>query len=271
MNWKQQLLGGIFFTLALSSCSHKSPNGETEKSEPPPCVDSVCHIQVEGYSQPVVVIIPPYADYKKVTLFLHDSLTGKERDHSIDAIMNDLEIVKAFKQSANNRIMIIPFSSGANADYKQNFHNRTELQAFLAHVYKTFGNTTMVEDLQIIAHGSASEIVQTLLKDHSKENQNLRISQIVLLDGTGAKFNVKTFISWVKESDNKLTIIYVKKSKYQEKALALWKSVSSEKLSAQGGFTLDEGHSVSVIPEVEFGRKPKAHWYLARKWFGRVL
>lgn len=269
----------VLFSLSILnfSCTHK-PKGDdaatahaAPSSEAGACVDSVCRIRVEGYPQEVAVLIPPYADYKHVTLFLHEFSSGKERDHDLDAIMKDLEIVKSFKDSRTDRILIIPYSSGQNQDYRKIFKNKQDIQAFLESVYKVFAMKVIVEDLHLIAHGRATLTLQKIVQDHSSVGQDLNISQVTLLDATSAEFNPKIFVKWLKSSDNKMTMVYLKNSPIEKKALKLWSRFSKQKPGKAGGFNLENADYLTLIPEAELRHQPDAHWLLARKWFGRIL
>ena len=276
MKTKYLLLVAAFSALNFA-CQHKiaSPGPASAAAQvpehPKACVDSVCRIRIEGYPQEVAVLIPPYADYKNVTLFLHGFIFGKERDKNLDAIMKDFDIVKAFKESKSNRILIIPFSSGQNKDYRQFFKNKLDVQMFLANVYKVFGMKTYVEDMQIIAHSGAYLTTQKLIEDPSTEIKSFRISQVTLLDATYSEFNPRVFNRWLKSGDYKMTVIYLRNSPTEKKALELWSLFSGQKPGKVGGFNLENADDLTLIPESEVRNLPDAHWLLVRKWFGRVL
>ena len=256
----------------LASSAQSGAGSSAEAPSPAkPCVNNVCRIRVEGYPQEVAVLIPPYADYKTVTVFFHGFIFNKERDKTPDAIMKDFDIVKAFQESKSNRILIIPFSTGQNKDYRQYFKNKLDIQMFLANVYKVFGMKTMVEDMQIIAHSGAYLTVQKLVADPSKEIQSFKISQVTLLDATYSEFNPQIFNRSLKSGDNKMTVIYLRNSPTEKKALQLWSLFSGQKPGKVGGFNLENADYLTLIPESEVRNLPDAHWLLVRKWFGRVL
>ncbi len=257
-----------------SSCMHKQEAGTTSTSSfsPKACVDSVCQIKVEGYPQEVAVLIPAYADFKQVTVFFHGFSFGKERDKDLSAIMNDFEVAKSFKEAKTKRILVIPFSAGQNVDYRKLIKNKLDLQVFLASVYKSFGIKVMVEDAQLIAHSGAFLTVQDILKDKSSENENLKISQVTMLDATYSKFEPKVYTDWLKSGgDNKMTVIYLKNSPTEKMAMKLWGQYSGQKPGKEGGINLGNADYLTMIPEAEVRNQQDAHWLLVRKWFGRVL
>lgn len=261
-------LTGIL-SLFMTACGRLAKSDSP--SMPAPCVNSVCQLQVEGYPQEVAVLIPPYADFKNITMFFHGFSTGKERDKNLAAVMADLDIVKSFRDSNTNRVLIVPFSSGQNKDYKQFLKNKTDLRNFINSVYKAFAMKVQTESVQLIAHSRAFQTVQDLVGDQSEENKNLHISQVTLLDATYSKFNSRTFMYWLRSGDNKMSVIYLKNSPTEKKALELWGLFSGQKPGPVGGFTLDNGDFLTLIPETEVRNQPDAHWALARKWFGRSL
>jgi hypothetical protein len=266
------LLSLLLF-LALG-CSQKPviQAGGNEVSLPPACQDSICRLQINDYPQEVAVLIPPYANYKKIALFLHDFSQDKKRYKNLDGVMKDLEIAKSFRESGTDRILIVPFSSGKNTDFRKNFKNKLELQVFFANLYKVFGIKLLVEDLHFIGHGESYKTIQEIIRDQSPENQNLNISQITLLDGTYSGFKPKIFNQWIKSANgNKMTVIYLKGSAAEAKALQFWSLFSGEKPGKEGGINLGDAEYLTLIPESEFKKSTSAHWLLAKKWFGRIL
>ena len=258
-------------SLLLTSCGRGAKSGDASVSMPAPCSNSVCQLSVEGYPQEIAVLIPPYADFKNITIFFHAFSSGKERDKNLTAVMEDLEIVKSFRESKSNRVLIVPFSSGQNKDYRQFIKNKTDLRNFITNLYKAFAMKNQVESVEIIAHSGAFQTAQDLVGDQSIENKNLHINQVTLLDATYTKFNSRTFMYWLKSGDNKMTVIYLKNSPTEKKALELWGLFSGQKPGPVGGFNLESGDYLTLIPETEVRNQPDAHWALVRKWFGRSL
>lgn len=265
----------IFFSLSCSQKpgSSQSP-GDAIQSVPQaspqnsPCVKSVCQIKVEDYPQDVAVLIPPYADYKHVTIFFHGFSFGKKRDRNLNAIMDDFEIIKSFQESGTDRILIIPFSSGKNNDYRKFIKNKNDMNKFLANLYKVFSIKTSIEDIHFIGHSGAHVTIQNILKDPSS---NTQVSQVTLLDATYSSLEPKVFTNWLKSGEKKMTAIYLKNSATEKMALRLWNLFSSEKPGKEGGINLENTDYLTVIPEAEMSKLPDAHWVLVRKWFGRVL
>lgn len=271
-----QNLCSVFLILSLNlSCAHRSEKKsdaavDTNSKMASACLDSVCQLKVEDYPQEIAVLIPPYADYKQVTIFLHGFVMGSERDRSLNAIMQDFEIVKAFKQSSSNRILIIPYSTGKNKDFQAHIKNRSDLQSLISNVYKAFAMKTKVEDVHLIGHGDAFQSIQNILQDGATGVGNLAISEVTLLDGTYSNFKPRIYTQWLKAGDRKMTVIYLKNSKTQKKALELWSLYSGEKPGREGGINLGNAEYLTLIPEAEL-RSSDAHYLLARKWFGRAL
>ncbi len=271
-----QNLCSVFLILSLNlSCAHRSEKKSDTATDPSSkiasaCLDSVCQLKVENYPQDIAVLIPPYADYKQVTIFLHGFVSGSERDRSLSALMQDFEIVKAFKESSSNRILIIPYSTGKNKDFQAHIKNRSDLQNLISNVYQAFAMKTKVEDVHLIGHGEAFQSVQNILQDGASGVDNLAISEVTLLNATYPNFKPRVYTQWLKSGDRKMTVIYLKNSKTQRKALELWSLYSGEKPGKEGGINLGNAEYLSLIPEAEL-RSADAHYQLVRKWFGRTL
>ena len=266
----------LFVASTFVSCAKKQkmaggPDKKVLASLPPACSDSVCQLRVEGYPQEIAVLIPPYADFKQVTIFLHGFSFGKARDKNLTAIMNDFEIAKAFKESNTNRILIVPFSAGQNKDYRKYIKNKSDLQAFLNNLYRAFALKVSVEDIHLVGHSGSFVTIQDLVQDRSANTINQKITQVTLLDATYSQFKPSAFTEWLRSGEHKMTVIYLKNSPTQKKALELWGRFSKDKPGQSGGFNLAGGDYLTMIPEAELPLQTESHWLLVRKWFPRIL
>ena len=68
-----------------------------------------------------------------------------------------------------------------------------------------------------------------------------------------------------------MTVIYLKNSPTEQKAMQLWGQYSGQKPGKEGGINLGNADYLTMIPETEIRNQQDAHWLLVRKWFGRVL
>jgi hypothetical protein len=269
------LLMAVVSLSLISGCalikSRKSANAEEAVVMPAICRQSICRIKVEGYPHDIAVMVPPKADWKQVTFFFHGFSFNQRRDKNIDAIIDDFDVIGAFEKSLSNRILIMPFSSGKNRDYRQHFKGKEDLQIFLAKVYKTFNMKAVFEDVHLVGHSGAHLTIQNIVGDQKTLVQNFKISQVTLLDATYSSFSPSIFNRWLEGGNAKMTIIYLKNSPTQKKALEMWNIYSKDKPGPIGGFNLEGGNYLTVIPESEVGRANEAHWLLVRKWLPRVL
>lgn len=265
------ILGVTTLTGCTSFKNRKSANAEEAVSLPVACRQSICRIRVEGYPQDIAVLVPPKADWKQVTFFFHGFSFNQARDKDLDAIMSDFDVINAFEKSLSNRVFIMPFSSGQNRDFRQHFRSKADFQLFLAKVYKTFNMKAIAEDIHLIGHSGAYLTIQNIVGDASSLVENFRISQVSLLDATYSGFLASVFNRWLAAGGARMTIIYLKDSPTQRQALEMWKLYSKDKPGPIGGFNLEAGNYLTVIPEAELGRQNQSHWLLVRKWLPRIL
>ncbi len=259
----------LFFNL---SCVEKTKVQSADKllvdsvKLPEGCQDSVCRLKVQGYPQEVAVLVPPYADYKHVTIYFQDFSSGQSTDHDLKSVMKSLDMIKSFKESQTDRILVYPFSFGQNKDYRTHFKNQADLKAFMNQVYQVLGVKIIPEDFYLIGHGGAYLTLQNMI-----EKNDLQISQVTLIDARGPRFKPQIWTKWLRSQDHKMTLIYLKNSSSQEIATRLWNRFSSQKIGKEGGINLDKGDYLTIIPDSEIKKSPDATWQLVKKWFGRVL